>query len=111
MSKEPFFSVIIPALNEEKYLPLLLQDLADQSTQDFEVIVIDGRSTDKTVENTLKFKKKLPSLTILSSKIRNVSVQRNLAAQKSNGKYLLFNDADNRLPKDFLAVVCSRTHV
>src|SRR5258706_727554 len=111
MSKEPFFSVIIPALNEEKYLPLLLQDLADQSTQDFEVIVIDARSTDKTVENTLKFKKKLPSLTILSSKIRNVSVQRNLGAQKSKGQYLLFNDADNRLPEYFLEGLRYQIHV
>jgi len=98
----PFFSIIIPALNEEKYLPLLLQDLCNQTIKDFEVIIIDGRSEDKTVEKSKEFDSKLPSLTILSSKIRNVSVQRNMGAEAASGKYLLFNDADNRLPKYYL---------
>ncbi len=98
----PFFSIIIPALNEEKLLPLLLSDLSKQTTKDFEVIVIDGQSEDKTIAKTKVFAKKLPALSILSSKIRNVSVQRNLGAAKAKGQYLIFNDADNRLPKHFL---------
>lgn len=102
MTKEPFFSIVIPCLNEEKSLPLLLKDLTDQTLQDFEVIVVDGQSKDKTVEKAKAFKSKLPSLTILTSKIRNVSVQRNLGAEAGKGTYLLFNDADNRLPKFFL---------
>ena len=102
MIKEPFFSIIIPSLNEEKSLPLLLKDLVNQSLQDFEVIIIDGHSKDKTVVKAETFKKLLPSLTILTSKIRNVSVQRNMGAEAAVGTYLLFNDADNRLPKHFL---------
>jgi len=102
MNKEPFFSIVIPCLNEEKSLPLLLKDLAAQTLQNFEVIVVDGNSKDKTVEYAKKLEKSLPSLTILSSKIRNVSVQRNLGGEAGKGKYLLFNDADNRLPKHFL---------
>lgn len=98
----PFFSIIIPALNEEKCLPLLLKDLSKQTTTDFEVIVIDGSSEDKTVEKSKEYQAVLPSLKILTSKIRNVSVQRNLGAESAKGKYLLFNDADNRLPKHYL---------
>jgi len=102
MNKEPYFSVVIPCLNEEKSLPILLKDLAAQTLQDFEVIVVDGQSKDKTVEFAQKCKKLLPSLTILTSKVRNVSVQRNMGGEAGSGKYLLFNDADNRLPKHFL---------
>lgn len=102
MNKEPFFSIVIPCLNEEKSLPLLLKDLSNQTLQDFEVIVVDGHSKDKTVEKAQEFKKILPSLTILSSKIRNVSVQRNMGGEAARGVCLLFNDADNRLPKHFL---------
>ena len=56
LMKKPFFSIIIPTLNEEKYLPHLLADLAKQTFQDFEVIVIDGQSTDQTVPKTKLFK-------------------------------------------------------
>lgn len=111
IKQKPFFSIIIPALNEEKFLPLLLADLAKQTTQDFEVIVVDGESTDKTVEKAKLFKNKLPSLTILTSKIKNVSVQRNLGAEKATGEYLLFNDADNSLPEYFLEGVRYQIHV
>ncbi len=111
MIKEPFFSVIIPCLNEEKSLPLLLKDLANQTLQDFEVIVVDGQSKDKTVAKAKELQKDLPSLTILSSRIRNVSVQRNMGGEAAKGTYLLFNDADNRLPKHFLEGVKYRLGV
>jgi glycosyltransferase involved in cell wall biosynthesis len=102
MKQKPFFSIIIPALNEELDLPLLLQDLANQSFKSFEVILVDGHSEDKTIKKAEEFAKELPSLTIINSPKRNVSTQRNLGAKTAKGKYLLFNDADNRLPEFFL---------
>lgn len=98
----PFFSIIIPALNEELALPSLLKDLANQSFKSFEVILVDGQSEDNTVKKAEKNSKKLPLLTIINSPQRNVSIQRNLGVKAAKGEYLLFNDADNRLPKYFL---------
>jgi glycosyltransferase involved in cell wall biosynthesis len=97
----PFFSIIIPTLNEEKYLPQLLNDLKKQVYQDFEVIIVDGRSEDKTIKKAQRFKKDL-DLKIVTSKIRHVSVQRNLGADQANGRVLLFMDADNQLPEEFI---------
>lgn len=101
-TRRPFFSIIIPTLNEERFLPLLLADLQKQTILDYEVIVVDGQSVDKTIDKAKLYKSKLPSLTLLTSHIKNVSVQRNLGASKARGEYLLFNDADNRLPVYFL---------
>ncbi|MDO8269590.1 MAG: glycosyltransferase, partial [Candidatus Levybacteria bacterium] len=42
------FSVIIPALNEEKLLPRLLEELKKQTDKNFEVILVDANSTDRT---------------------------------------------------------------
>lgn len=103
MSK-PFLSVIIPAFNEERYLPKLLGDLVKQQHADFDVIAVDGGSDDKTVSAAKKFTKKMP-FTIIETNLRNVSRQRNLGAEKANGEYLLFLDADVRLPEDFIAML------
>lgn len=97
-----FFSIVIPALNEEKYLPNLLSDLALQTYSDFEVIIVDGKSEDKTVEESNKFASKFKKFTIVSSEIRNVSYQRNLGAKLAIGKWIVFMDADNRIPDYFL---------
>ncbi len=98
---KPFFSIIIPTLNEEKYLPQLLSDLCNQTYQDFEVIIVDGQSKDKTVTKATIYQKKL-DLKIITSQIQNVCYQRNLGSSTAKSDYLIFMDADNRLPNYFL---------
>lgn len=98
---KPFFSIIIPTLNEEKYISKLLTDLVKQADKDFEVIIIDGKSFDKTIKACNFFKKKL-SIKIIISKKKNVSYQRNYGAKYSKGYYLFFLDADSRINKNFL---------
>ena len=89
---EYIFSIIIPTLNEERYLPNLLNDLDNQQTRNFEVIIVDGKSEDQTREEALQFARKFPFKFIQSPK-RNLSYQRNLGAKNSNGKYFFFFDA------------------
>lgn len=101
MKTKPFFTIVIPTLNEEKYLPFLLEDLTNQSFKDFEVINVDGNSDDNTIKNASKFNKKL-SIKSYITKTRNVSHQRNMGIEKSKGAWIIFMDADNRLPKYFL---------
>lgn len=100
MSK-PLFSVIIPSLNEEKYIGRLLNDILSQTEKDFEVIVSDAKSTDKTVKVANEFKTKLDLKISLSNK-KNLSHQRNVGAKEAKGDYFFFIDADNRIPSNFL---------
>jgi len=92
---KPFFSVIIPTLNEEKFLPKLLDDLKRQKRQNFEIIIVDSQSEDRTKEEAEKFKT-LPLFFIIHQR-QNISVQRNYGAKKAKGQYLLFLDADSRI--------------
>jgi len=103
----PYFSLIIPCLNEQKVLPLLLSDINKQIFSDFEIIVVDGKSEDKIKAIALKN----PKTTLIISDKRNVSHQRNLGAKNANGKYLVFFDADTRINDYFLSGLAYRVQM
>lgn len=89
-------SIVIPTLNEEKYIGNLLYDISAQ-TMPAEVIVVDGKSKD----NTVKLVKQYPKVKRYSIPA-NVARQRNVGGLKATGDFILFMDADVRLPRDFL---------
>ncbi len=95
------FSVLIPTLNEEKYIGHLLDSLKAQSFTDFEVIIVDAHSDDKTVSLIKNYQTSL-NLHVVNSSQRNISYQRNLAAKKAAADHLIFFDADVVVDKNFL---------
>lgn len=98
---KPVFSVIIPTLNEEEYLPRLLKALERQTFNDFEVIIVDAASEDKTIEEAKKFADKLTIRTFVVPK-SNVAASRNYGATKAEGEYFFFIDADNSISSTLL---------
>lgn len=101
---KPYFTVIIPTLNEEHFLPRLLNDLSEQKDQDFEVVVVDASSEDKTCAVAQEYATKL-SLQVLTSPKKNPSFQRNYGAKKGKGKYFIFLDADCRVEPQFIKLL------
>lgn len=99
----PFFSIVIPTLNEEIFLPKLLNDLTKQTfdMKLVEIIHVDGESIDKTVVKATNYQNKLKLRSCVVGR-RNVAFQRNFGAQQATGKWVIFIDADDRLPKHFL---------
>ncbi|MBS3055204.1 MAG: glycosyltransferase [Candidatus Aenigmarchaeota archaeon] len=87
---KPFISVIIPTLNEEKYIERTLKSLKNQDfNKKFEIIVSDSRSKDKTV----KIARKYADRVVVIDK-RTVGAGRNAGAKAANGEVLIFLDAD-----------------
>lgn len=101
VSSEPFFSIVIPTLNEEKHLPELLKNLVNQTNKSFEVIHVDGNSSDATLKKTAAFSDTLDIHSITVKK-RNVAHQRNTGSAQARGKWVLFLDADTYVPNYFL---------
>ncbi|MBR4905118.1 MAG: glycosyltransferase [Selenomonadaceae bacterium] len=91
-------SVIIPMYNAEKFIGECLDSLLLQTFQDFEVIVVDDRSTDNSVaivrDYSLKFGRRL-TLTHTEKNSGGGGEPRNIGISLSNGQYLLFLDADD----------------
>lgn len=95
------FTVIIPTLNEEKYIDKILTDLKNQTFQDFEVIVVDAESTDKTIEVINGFKEYF-ELKVLKAELKGPGVQRNQGAKNAKNDWLIFLDADVRIENNLL---------
>lgn len=101
-------SIIIPTLNEEKYLPRVLQSILEQDYQGkLEIIIVDGKSQDNTLRVANGFKEKIRELIVVTSD-RGISHQRNMGAQKARYKYLTFLDADMYLPRNFLSKITNK---
>ena len=69
----------------------------EQSNKNFEVIVVDGKSKDKTVEVAKKFEKKLQSLRVIIAEKASLPYQRNLGAKNAKSEWFVFVDADTVL--------------
>ena len=88
-------SIIIPTFNEEIVVERLLSSIKKQSYKDYEIIVIDDGSEDKTVKIAGKYTGK-----VFERKHAERSVQRNFGAKKAKGEFVLFLDADMELSKN-----------
>jgi glycosyltransferase involved in cell wall biosynthesis len=100
--KKPKFSIIIPALNEEKFLPKLLASITRQTVKNFDVVVVDGQSKDRTIAVANRFKSRIPNLTVVSCDPPGVSRQRNMGARVGRADWLVFVDADSVLLPAFI---------
>ena len=89
-------SIIMPCFNSEKFIEEAIQSVLEQSFTDFELIIIDGGSSD----NTINIIKKLSKIDKRISYIANLNDQgpahaRFKGIKKSKGKYIAFLDADD----------------
>jgi len=93
-------SIIIPTLNEEKYVGKLLDCLVRQTYKDFEVIVVDGGSEDNTIKVIGKYNGLLKIKIIQSRK--HLSFNRNLGVKKAKNEKILFLDSDVKFNEKYL---------
>lgn len=98
------YSIIIPTLNEELYIGRILGCLVSQKFKDFEVIVVDASSKDKTVEIARGFEKVL-DLRVENCPQTGVTYQRNYGAKLAKTDNLVFMDADGFVNSSFFKKV------
>lgn len=121
-TNNPFFSIIVPAYNVAEFLPQCIDSVLSQDFQDFELILVDDGSTDKTGEicdqyaknppqpfiisqNGKKVNKKSPQTTkikVIHQKNTGLSSARNSGVKQASGQYLIFLDGDDYLEPNSL---------
>lgn len=96
-------SIIIPNFNGEKYLDTCLFSILKSSYKNFEVILVDDGSTDKSLEIIEKFVERDKRFRLLRNKKNlGAAASRNKAVKTSRGEILVFLDNDTEVDKDWL---------
>lgn len=100
---KPIISVITPVYNAEKYIESTINSVREQSFAQFEMILVDDCSTDKSHEIIKKIIKKDNRVKyILLEKNSGAAVARNTGIKAARGRYIAFLDSDDIWEKDKL---------
>lgn len=101
--ENPLVSIITPSFNSEKFISETIRSVQSQTYRNWEMIIVDDCSSDKTVEviNTISSLDKRIRLQILD-KNSGPAIARNKAINSANGDYMTFLDADDIWFPDFI---------
>jgi peptidoglycan/xylan/chitin deacetylase (PgdA/CDA1 family) len=100
MANKGKISVIIPARNEEKYIEFCVKSVKSQDFGDYEMIVVDNGSTDKTSE----IARKLGANVVFEPRV-GLPQARETGRRTANSEILLYIDADTVIPPSYLSKV------
>ena len=107
-TKNPLISIILPAYNSEKYIGEAIQSVINQSIKDWELIVINDGSTDRTSSIVTSFID--PRIIFIEQNNKGVSKSRNIGLLKANGEFITFLDSDDTFPDNSLEVRIKYLH-
>lgn len=93
----PFISIITCTYNSEKFIKKNLNSVKSQTYHDYEQIIIDANSTDRTNQIIKSFQKDNSKIKIFSFPPKGISDAFNKGIEKSSGKYLFFLNSDDLL--------------
>lgn len=106
--EQPLISVVIPLYNKEKVVLRTLESLRAQTYKDFEIVMVNDGSKDRSVEvvNNYLSVHPLPNFHLINKTNGGTASARNLGIERAQGKYIAFLDADDEwLPTYLEAIV------
>lgn len=103
MKKRPLVTVVITCYNYDKYVGEALDSVLEQTYKNLEIIIINDGSTDKSDEVIKKRIEKLPNITYIHHSNKGVVYTRNVGIRTAKGVYIVFLDADDKMPSDYIA--------
>jgi glycosyltransferase involved in cell wall biosynthesis len=98
----PLVTVITPAFNVEEYLAETVECVLAQSERDFEYLIVDDGSTDRTREIAEHYAGRDHRVRVVQGDHRGSSAARNLALREARGRFIAFCDGDDRWAPTFL---------
>ncbi|WP_272677483.1 glycosyltransferase [Providencia huaxiensis] len=97
MSSQPVLSIVVAVYNGEKFLPQFFDSLIAQKLENWELIVVNDGSKDKSEDIIKSYADKFVHLKVLYQENQGVSVARNTGMVEATGKYITFPDIDDEI--------------
>ena len=95
-SSQPLVSIVTPVYNAERFLPDTIKTVQDQTYENWEWLLVDDQSSDRSVEIIKEAAKSDERIKLIQlSKNGGAATARNAGIDAANGKYLAFQDADD----------------
>ena len=112
MNNIPFFSIIIPVFNMEKTLERCVDSVLKQSCKDWEIILVNDGSIDKSGVISKYFSENHENIHYYFQENKGVSSARNLGIEKSNAEWMIFLDADDYWDDNYLQKIfeCTKSN-
>jgi glycosyltransferase involved in cell wall biosynthesis len=98
-------SIIIPTFNEESYIDSCIDSIlvSDIDTDTIEILIVDGQSSDKTVEIVKNYMQKYPFIKLLQNKKKIIPTAMNIGIKEAKGEYIIRIDAHATYPKNYFS--------
>lgn len=101
--ENPYFSIIVPVYNTEQYIRLCLDSIISQTFRDIEIIIVDDKGTDNSMEIVQEYAKRDSRIIIIENETnQGVAYSRNSGLEKATGKYISFIDSDDYIEPNYL---------
>lgn len=101
----PMVSVVVPVYNVENVLRLCIDSILNQTFTDFELILVDDGSADKSGEICDEYAEKDKRVSVIHNKNMGVSFTRNTGIEIASGDYICFVDSDDYINQDYLKML------
>lgn len=99
-------SIIVPVYNTEKYLKQCIDSILSQKYTDFELLLIDDGSTDRSGDICDEYAKKDSRIRVFHKVNGGVSSARNMGLENAQGEWVTFVDSDDKIEVTFLFTIC-----
>lgn len=96
MNAKPLISVVMPCYNAECYIEESIKSILNQTFKDFELIIVDDGSTDRSLEIIKKYARKDKRIRVIRNKKNmGIAISRNIGTKAAKGKYIAVHDSDD----------------
>lgn len=105
MGYNPLVSFIVPVYNSEKYIGKCIDSILNQTSSNFEIIIIDDGSTDNSLKICREYEVRYSNIKVFTQTNQGVSIARNNGIDESNGEWIAFVDSDDEIVNDYVESV------